>query len=114
MTPYELAKMLHTDLSPLAPKLSSALNRALIDIGEGSMLVGLGPGTHQDDQISFQEAERIEVRRNEAPSLLQKITEIVAKLEEHTSWSVLIDKKPSADPNAIDLLYTIFRTRKRF
>ena len=38
MTPYEMAKMIHKDLSPFAPKLSAALNRALIDIGEGSVL----------------------------------------------------------------------------
>ena len=114
MTPYELAKMLHRDLSPLAPKLSAALNRALIDIGEGSMLVGLGQGTHQDDHVSFQEAERINVRQNDAGNILQKITRMIAKLEEHTSWKVLIDKKPSSDPHAMDLLYTIFRTKKQF
>ena len=39
MTPYELAKLMHRELSPIAPRLSAALNRALVDIGEGSMLV---------------------------------------------------------------------------
>ena len=112
MTPYELAKMIHKDLSPIAPKLSAALNRALIDIGEGSALVGLGPGTHEDDQISFQEMESINVRGNNPASILSVISGVIWKLEEQTSWKVLVDKKPSADPDTLELLYTIFRSKK--
>ena len=115
MTPYDLAKMIHRDLSPVAPKLSAALNRALIDIGEGSVLVGLGEGTHQDDHTSFQEAEKISVRdKDDASNILSKISNILNKLEQNSSWNVLIDKKPSADGRAIELLYTIFRSGKRF
>ena len=38
MTPYDTAKMIHRELSAFAPRLSAALNRALVDIGEGSKL----------------------------------------------------------------------------
>lgn len=114
MTPYEVAKMVHRELSPIAPKLSAALNRALVDIGEGSMLVGLGPGTHKDDDVSFQEMERISIRGNDAANILAIITGVLSKMEAHTSWSVLIDKRPTDDPETLDLLYTIFRTGKRF
>ena len=112
MTPYEMAKMIHKDLSPIAPKLSAALNRALIDIGEGSALVGLGPGTHEDDQISFQEMESINVWGNNPANILTVISGVIWKLEEQTSWKVLIDKKPNADPDTLELLYTIFRSKK--
>ena len=114
MTPYEMAKMIHKDLSPIAPKLSAALNRALIDIGEGSTLVGLGPGTHEDDQISFQEVETINVRGNDPANILATISGVIWKLEEQTSWKVLIDRKPSNDPDTLELLYTIFRSKKIF
>ena len=40
MTPYELSRELHRDLSPIAPRLATALNRALVDIGEGSVSGG--------------------------------------------------------------------------
>jgi len=34
-------------------------------------------------------------------------------LEEQTSWKVLIDKRPSADPDTLELLYTIFRIQEQ-
>ena len=114
MTPYEMAKMIHKDLSPFAPKLSAALNRALIDIGEGSVLVGLGKGTHEDDNVSFHEAEQINVRGNDPANILSIISGVISKLEEHTPWKVLIDKKPGSAPNILELLYTIFRSKKIF
>ncbi len=44
MTPYELAASLYREISPVAPKLAAALNRALLEIGEGSLLVALPAG----------------------------------------------------------------------
>lgn len=111
MTPYELAKVIHMELSPVAPKLSAAVNRALIDIGEGSRLVGLGPGTNENDNVSFQETEKIKVRGNDAETILAKISEMTWKLEEHSSWKVLIDKKPKKNKNTLELLYTLFRMK---
>jgi len=109
MTPYDTAKMIHRELSAFAPRLSAALNRALVDIGEGSKLVGLGAGTHEDDQISFQEMETIDVRGNDAANILATIAGVIGKMEQHSSWKVLIDKKPNKDPLKLELLYTIFR-----
>ena len=114
MTPYEMAKMIHKELSPVAPKLSAALNRALIDIGEGSVLVGLGEGTHENDHVSFQESEQIKVQGNDPANILSVISGVIWKLEEHTSWNVLIDKKPGSASNTLELLYTIFRSKKIF
>lgn len=114
MTPYEVAKMIHKDLSPFAPKLSAALNRALIEIGEGSVLVGLGQGTHEDDHISFQEIEQINTQGNDPANILSIISGVISKVEEHSSWNVLLDKKPASEPNRLELLYTIFRSKKRF
>jgi len=110
MTPYELAKLIHRELSPIAPRLSAALNRALTDIGEGSVLVGLGPGTHADDNVSFQESERFDLPDPEAGHrILAEINAALDKLENNTAWQVLVDKKPSSNPKQMDLLYTLFR-----
>lgn len=114
MTPYEVAKMIHREISPVAPKLSAALNRALIDIGEGSVLVGLGEGTHEDDHVSFQEVEHINVLGNDPANILAIISGVISKLEEHSSWKVLIDKKSSPAPNTLELLYTIYRSKTLF
>jgi len=114
MNPYEMSKMIHKELSPIAPKLSAALNRALTDIGEGSVLVGLGEGTHENDHVSFQETEQIHTQGNDSVNILSIISGVIWKLEEQTSWKVLIDKKPTTDPNTLELLYTIFRSKKMF
>ena len=104
MTPYELAKAIHMELSPIAPKLSAAINRALVDIGEGSVLVGLGPGTNENDNVSFQESEIINTASGDAEGILAKIHEIMWKLEAHSSWKVIIDKKPGRMAPSLELL----------
>lgn len=111
MTPYELAKLIHQELSPVAPRLSGAINRALVDIGEGSALVGLGPGTHESDNVSFQESETIAGRPSDAQGALAKIHEAIWKLEEHSSWKVIIDKKPGRRDEPLELLYTLVRMK---
>lgn len=111
MTPYELAKTIHVEISPFAPRLSAAINRALIDIGEGSPLVGLGPGTNENDQVSFQEFEEIRVSSTDVETILSKINGILWKLEEHSSWKVIVDRKPQKKKDKLELLYTLFRSR---
>jgi len=111
MTPYELAKLIHVELSPIAPRLSAAVNRALVDIGEGSVLVGLGPGTNENDDVSFQEAETINAAGNDTEGALAKIHAMIWKLEEHSSWKVIIDKKPGPRGKPLELLYTLVRMK---
>jgi len=112
MTPYELAKTMHRDLSPFAPKLSAALNRALLDIGEGSVLVGLGPGTHENEAVSFQESEMIGTQGNDPANVISKIMQVLSVLENNSSWNVLIDKKPGPGRDTLELMYTLYREKR--
>ena len=112
MTPYELSKQLNIALSPIAPRLSAALNRALVDIGEGSALVGLGPGTHEDDRISLQENEYIDMKGKDTAVVMNQIMEQIQYLEANSTWRVIIDQKPGADGTTLELRYTIVRDRK--
>ena len=109
MTPYDLAKTLHRELSPFAPRLSAALNRALLEIGEGSILVGLGPGTNENDDVSFQESETISTKGDDPAHIITKIMNVLNLLENNSSWNVLIDKKPGLDRESIELMYTLYR-----
>lgn len=111
MSPYELAKLIHMELSPVAPRLSAAINRALVDIGEGSALVGLGPGTHENDNVSFQESESFNTDSAGSNAVLARIHMMMAKLEEHSSWKVIIDKKPGRSGKPLELLYTLVRAK---
>ena len=112
MTPYELAKTMHRELSSFAPRLSAALNRALLDIGEGSVLVGLGPGTNENDDVSFQESETIGIRGDDPAHVISKIMQALNVLENHSSWNVLIDKKPGTDKDSLQLMYTLYRGKR--
>lgn len=114
MTPYELSKTLHKELSPIAPRLSAALNRALTQIGEGSLLVGLGPGSNRDEAFSFQETEVIALQREDPAAVILKISQALSLLEAHSRWKVAIDKKPSRQRDRLELLYTISRPVDRF
>lgn len=113
MTPYELSKLIHQELSPIAPKLSAAINRALVDIGEGSVLVGLGPGTNENENVSFQESETITTTiGGDAEGVLAKIHEMMWKLETHSTWKVIVDKKPRQPGKPLELLYTLVRIKE--
>ncbi len=109
MTPSELAKTVFRDLSPLAPRLAAAINRALLDIGEGSMLVGLGPGTHAGDPVSFTESETIRLDGQDAADVLSRITQVVWEMESHTRWQVFVERKKESVPGVLELFYTLFR-----
>ena len=114
MTPYEVAKHIHKELSPIVPKLSAALNRALTDIGEGSILVGIGNGYNQNDPVSFQETEQIDLKSGDAVDIIAKISEMMTLLEQKTSWRVIIDKKPGSESQNMEFLYTIYREKRSF
>ena len=109
MTPYELARELHRDLSPIAPRLAAALNRALVDIGEGSVLVGLPQGMSANDAVSFDERESIPLQGAETAAILARITQALALLENHSSWRVIMDKGAGQGRDQLELRYTLFR-----
>lgn len=113
MTPYELSRELHRDLSPIAPRLAAALNRALVDIGEGSLLVGLPQGMSANDAVSFDERERIDLRGAEPAAILARITQALALLENHSSWRVIMDKGTGQRAGYLELRYTLFREPAR-
>jgi hypothetical protein len=112
MTPYELAASLYREISPVAPKLAAALNRALLEIGEGSVLVGLPAGMGAGDDVTFSERETLQVGREAAAAVLVRITQALHLLEGHSNWQVLIDRKGDAPPGELDLMYTLFRPKK--
>ena len=109
MTPYELSRELHRELSPIAPRLAAALNRALVDIGEGSQLVGLPNGMSASDQVSFDERESIALQGAEPAVILARITQTLVLLENHSSWRVIVDKGAGGQAGCLELLYTLFR-----
>jgi hypothetical protein len=113
MTPYELAKAIYRDVGGIAPKFAAAMNKALVDIGEGSLLVGFQPGSHVDDDVTFHETEMIPVSGAESAGVLAKLYAVATSLQDHSSWRIIIDKKPGPSGSNLELLYTFYRDRSR-
>ena len=109
MTPYELSRELFRELSPMAPRLAAALNRALVEIGEGSMLVGLPNGMSANDSAAFDEGESIALQGAEPADILVRINQALAMLENNSSWRVIVDKGAGSQPGRLELRYTLFR-----
>jgi len=106
MTPFELSATLHRELSPVAPKLSAALNRALNVIGEAALIITPG----KPDDTTFQETERIQYGADgDGSGILMKILETLEVLENHSTWRVEIERKPGPEPGLMDLRYTLYR-----
>lgn len=111
MTPYDLSRELHRELAPVAPRLAAALNRALVDLGEGSVLVGLPGGLSAEDDAAFDARESIDLQGSEAAHVLSRITRALALLENHSSWRVIVDKSGKQPAGRIELRYTLFRQK---
>ena len=111
MTPYDLSRELHRELAPVAPRLAAALNRALVDLGEGSVLVGLPHGLSAEDDAAFDEHESIDLQGTEAAHVLSRITQALTLLENHSSWRVIVDKGRLQDTGHLELRYTLFRQK---
>ena len=112
MTPYELAASLYREISPVAPRLAAALNKALLEIGEGSVLVGLPAGMSAGDDVTFSERETLRVDKEAAAGVLARITQALQLLEGHSTWQVIIERKGDTPPGRLDLMYTLFRPKK--
>ena len=112
MTPYELAASLYREISPVAPKLAAALNRALLEIGEGSVLVGLPAGMGAGEDVAFSEREILHHDREAAAGTLARINQALQLLEGHSNWQVIIERKGNAPRGQLDLMYTLFRPKK--
>lgn len=109
MTPYDLSRELHRELAPVAPRLAAALNRALVDLGEGSLLVGLPDGMSAADDAAFDAQESIDLQGAEAAHVLTRITQALTLLEQHSAWRVIVDKGAARQPGRLELRYTLFR-----
>jgi len=107
MTPYELARTLHRELAPVAPRLAAALNRALVDIGGDGLIVGLAQGRAAASPTSLQEQERIDLAGRDSAAVLAHIRQALQLLDNHSAWQVVVDAKPSA--GQLELRYTLFR-----
>ena len=50
-------------------------------------------------------------QQERSQQILAKIHAVMAALEEHSSWKVIIDKKPGRRGNPLELLYTLVRMK---
>ncbi len=110
MTPFELVSTIDKEISAYTPKLSAAINKALLFHGEGSSLIL--PGSGKDEGFSFEERERIKVKKNESDLILMKIMDAAALIEQHSSWRLIADTRPADKDGNMEFRYTLFREKR--
>jgi hypothetical protein len=111
MSPFELMNTIDKEISSYTPKLSAAINKALLYYGEGSSLVGLEYGKNANDAISFNESERIRIKPDESPLVMLKVTTAANLLNENSSWSLIVDTRPADKNGNMEFRYTLIRNR---
>ena len=84
MTPFELVNAINKEISTYTPKLSAAINKALLYYGDGSALIGVGYGKNENDEISFEESESITVKTDESPMVMLKVMQAADLMESHS------------------------------
>jgi len=107
MTPYELARTLHRELAPVAPRLAAVLNRALVDIGGDGLIVAVTQNRGGEQSTTLHEQERIDLAGRDSTVILARIRQALQLLDTHSVWQVVVDAKPA--PGQLDLRYTLFR-----
>jgi hypothetical protein len=64
---------------------------------------------HEDDRISIQEYEAIDLMGAHPADIIARITKALSILEANSNWEVLIDKKATQGKGRMELMYTIYR-----
>jgi len=114
MTPFELVNTIHKEISIYAPKLSAAINKALLYYGDGSSLVGVGHGRNENDEISINDHESIIVKADESPLIMLKVMHVADLMESHSAWKLIVDVKPADRNGRMELRYTLIRNKSLF
>lgn len=114
MTPFELANTIHREISAYTPKLSAAVNKALLYYGDGSALVGLEYGKNRNDELSFEESESITVKPDESSMVMLKVMQAADLMESHSAWRVIVDVKPTQKSGRLELRYSLIRNPALF
>ena len=111
MTPFELVNTINKEISAYTPKLSAAVNKALLYYGDGSALVGLGYGKNEKDEIYFEESESITVKPDESPVVMLKVMQASDLMESHSAWRLIVDVRPTDRTGRMELRYTLIRNK---
>lgn len=114
MTPFELVNTINKEISTYTPKLSAAINKALLYYGDGSALIGVGYGKNENDEISFEESESITVKSDESPMVMLKVMQAADLMESHSAWKLIVDVKPADRNGRMELRYTLIRNKALF
>ncbi|QTA82530.1 Uncharacterized protein dnl_49070 [Desulfonema limicola] len=112
MSPFELVNTIDKEISALTPRLSAAINKALLYYGDGSALIGLEHGKNENDALSFEESEDIKVKQDEDSHVLLKVMEAGTLLEKESSWRLIVDAKPADKDGNMSLRYTLIRDKR--
>jgi hypothetical protein len=110
MMPSDLARMVHQELSAHLPELSSELNHNLLEVGEGAIILS---GQSTTEIQPYQRAETVRIQPDQTALILAKVATVIEKLETHSNWRVVVERKKSNHPGLLELMYTFYRVQMK-
>lgn len=105
MTPFELNNAIHKEVGDYLPRLSAAVNKALLYHGDG-LIVTPGAG---NDALQITESDAVSVKPDEAPDIMLRVMNAAHLLESYSRWRLVCDTKSAIRGRSLELRYTLMR-----
>ncbi len=107
MTPFELLGAIDRELDGRVPRLSAAINKALMYHGEGRIITD--PSGNPDPGMTIEEKETVRAEVEGTHRLMLALVEVTRLLEMNSRWRLIVDTKSPGKDGRAELRYSLIR-----
>ncbi|MFP4305765.1 MAG: hypothetical protein ACLFRG_01195 [Desulfococcaceae bacterium] len=107
MSPFELLGAINQELDGQAPKLSAAVNKALMYHGEGRIITDASG--NPDPGMTIEEKETVRAEADGSHRLMLALVEATRLLEMNSRWRLIVDVKSPGKDGRTELRYSLIR-----
>lgn len=107
MSPFELMSAINEQLDGRAPRLSAAINKAVMYHGDGRIIAD--PSGNPDAAMTLEEKETVRAEGDGAHGLMLALVEVSRLLEMNSRWRLIVDTKSPGGAERVELRYTLVR-----
>jgi len=107
MSPFELLGAINQELDGQAPKLSAAVNKALMYHGDGRVITDASGNL--DPSMTIEEEETVRTEIDGSHRLMLALVEVTRLLEMNSRWRLIVDTKSPGKGGRMELRYSLVR-----
>lgn len=107
MSPFELVNTINKELDGMAPRLSAAVNKALMYHGEGRIVTSVSGDP--DAALTIEESETFRSDPDGAHKIMLSLMEISRLMEMNSRWRLIVDTKSPGKGDRMEIRYTLVR-----